>query len=170
MRFDLEIWRSVDLQIEIVCLDYGNNIISRQAKSRAIRQAVQYGIPSVLEKEYAFSFSHTERYSCAVFTRNGRLGTDIEKKYKITKFAECMKWLFPRDCPIRPELQWCIHEAVGKAEGTGLGRYYPLKSVEILPNQILRIIYLKEEREIKMEGKFFENLDYMFLFGYVNLL
>ena len=68
------------------------------------------------------------------------------------------------------KLQWCIHEAVGKAEGTGLGRYYPLKSVEILPNQILRIIYLKEEREIKMEGKFFENLDYMFLFGYVNLL
>ena len=170
MRFNLEIWRSVDLQVEIACLDYGTNILSRQAKSRAIRQAVRYGIPSVLEKEYAYSFSHTDRYSYAVFTRNGRIGVDIEQKYKITKLAECMKWLFPRDCPIRPELQWCIHEAVGKAEGTGLEKYYPLKSVKILQDQKLRIIYLKKEREIKMEGRFFENLDYMFLFGCVKML
>ena len=151
-----------DAKVRLVSVDYGDEKVPRSEKSKRIREKIG---PLT---DIRYSISHTDKYSVAAISRDPEVGVDIEHKNKLTGRKDAMDILFPKDCKIRDEVRWCLHEAIGKMEGDGLHTYYPIVSTEECEDETLLAGYKKGDTICEAKVKVRESDKYMLVWGYKN--
>ena len=79
-----------------------------------------------------------------------------------------MDLLFPRDCDIKEEIRWCLHEAIGKMEGKGLQTYFPIVSIKEGDNRTFIATYQKGDEICEARVRIHNGERYLLVWGYKN--
>lgn len=145
--------------VKVHWVGYGNRKVSRQEKSKQIRKKIEP------EKGFYYSISHTDRYSMAAVSEKYPVGIDIELQKRLEGKEEVLNTIFPRDCPLRPQERWGVHEVLGKMEGTGLSEYYPIRELRQEENNLYTVEYLKENTARRAKIKIMNLSGYLLVLG-----
>ena len=152
----------LDGKVRLIGIDYGKEKVKRPEKSKRIREKLGP------VKGLKYSISHTDRYSVAAVSKESDVGADIEIKERLRERKKAMDLLFPRDCDIKEEIRWCLHEAIGKMEGKGLQTYFPILSIEEDDNQTVTATYQKGEETCEAKVRIQGDERYLLVWGYKN--
>ena len=152
----------LDGKVRLIGIDYGKETVKRPEKSRRIREKLG------TLKGLKYSISHTDRYSIAAVSKESDVGADIEIKERLRKRKKAMDLLFPRDCDIKEEIRWCLHEAIGKMEGKGLQTYFPIVSIKEGDNRTFIATYQKGDEICEARVRIHNGERYLLVWGYKN--